>query len=131
MVGERHNEGAGSVPRTPPVVIPLDSREVPMPSQEEFDELKGRLESLEKQIAGAAPQEFTEEELAAFRKVSAAANFGEFCGINDCFRCRVCAVCRVCQVCRVCKVCDFECSCGPCNVGGIIGGIGGFNQFGG
>ena len=43
-----------------------------MPSQEEFDELKGRLEKLENHVAGAATPQFTDEELAAFKKVSSA-----------------------------------------------------------
>ncbi|TDN91832.1 hypothetical protein [Microbacterium sp. BK668] len=100
-----------------------------MPSQEEFDELKGRLESLEKQIGGAAPPDFTEEELATFRKVSAAAGYyGEFCGINDCFRPRLCFT--TCTVCRTCFVpCIYECTCGPCNQGPIMGG--GLQRFGG
>ena len=101
-----------------------------MPSQEEFDELKGRLESLEKQVAGGAAPQFTDEELAAFRKVSAAAaDFGDFCGINDCFRPRLCSG-SVCVVCRSCWTpCIFECTCGPCNQGPIIGG--GLQRFGG
>ena len=63
-----------------------------MPSQEEFDELKGRLEKLENHVAGAATPQFTDEELAAFKKVSSAmADTGDFCGINDCFRPRLCS----------------------------------------
>ena len=101
--------------------------------------LEGRIAELENTLAGRSQkkvEDLTEEEMATFKKVQdvLAADWGEFCGINDCFRCRVCVVCRVCQVCqvcRVCKVCDVECSCGPCNIGGTIGGIGGFNQFGG
>lgn len=100
-----------------------------MASQEEFDELKGRLENLEQQIAGAVPQQFSEEELAAFRKVSSAMQFGEFCGINDCFRPRLC-VTTVCTACRTCWVpCIMECTCGPCNQGPIAGG--GLQRFGG
>jgi len=92
-----------------------------MPSQEEFDELKGRLESLEQQVAGGPTSKFTDEEMAAFRKVSSAMDTGEFCGINDCFRPRLCA--GVCSVCRNCWTpCIFECTCGPCNNGPIIGG---------
>ncbi|MFT4294172.1 MAG: hypothetical protein QM582_02035 [Micropruina sp.] len=102
-----------------------------MPSQEEFDELKGRLESLEQQVAAGAAPKFTEEELAAFRKVSAAAaDYGDYCGINDCFRPRLCTG-GVCAVCRTsCFVpCIYECSCGPCNIGPIVGG--GVQRFGG
>lgn len=75
------------------------------------------------------------EEIKAYLKVRdvIAVDYGEFCGINDCFRCisicRVCQVCAVCQVCRVCRVCDVECSCGPCNVGGRVES--GVSRFGG
>lgn len=104
-----------------------------MPSDEEFDALKGRLENLEKRIGGASLSDFTDEEIAAFKKVSAAANFGEFCGINDCFRPRLCSgtLCStVCTVCRTCFVpCIFECTCGPCDVGPLGGG--GLQRFGG
>ena len=56
------------------------------------------------------------------------ADFGEFCGINDCFRPRLCST--VCSVCRSCWVpCIVECTCGPCNQGPIIGG--GLQRFGG
>ena len=101
-----------------------------MPSQEEFDELKGRLESLEKQVAGGTAPQVTDEELAAFRKVSSAmADFGDFCGINACFRPRLCSG-SVCTVCRSCFTpCIFECTCGPCNQGPIVGG--GVQRFGG
>ena len=103
-----------------------------MPSQEEFDELKGRLEKLENHFAGAATPQFTDEELAAFKKVSSArADTGDFCGINDCFRPRLCST--VCSVCRTCwTVCIFECTCGPCNLGGFnAGGVQRFNGLGG
>jgi len=120
-----------------------------MPSQEEFDELKGRLEKLENHVAGAATPQFTDEELAAFKKVSSAmADTGDFCGINDCFRPRLCStvdfcgindcfrprLCStVCSVCRTCwTVCIFECTCGPCNLGGFnAGGVQRFNGLGG
>ncbi len=105
-----------------------------MPSQEEFDELKGRLESLEKQVTGGAAQQFSDEEMAAFKKVSSAmADTGDFCGINDCFRPRLCTVCSVCSVCRACWVpCVNECTCGPCNIGGFnVGGLQRFNGLGG
>lgn len=102
-----------------------------MPSQEEIDELKGRLESLEKRVTGAAPPEFTDEELAAFKKVSAAVGYGEFYGINDCFRPRLCIT--VCTACRTCFVpCLYECTCGPCNQGPILGaGLQRFGELGG
>ena len=108
-----------------------------MPSQDEFDELKGRLESLEKQVAGGSAATFSDEEMAAYRKVSSAmADVGDFCGFNDCLRPRLCTVCTVCRSCYV--PCIFECTCGPCNQGPIIGGglqrfngLGGLGGFGG
>ena len=107
--------------------------------------LEGRIAALENALqakaeragapTAAAAANLTPEEVAAFQKVRdvVAADWGEFCGINDCFRCRVCSTCSVCRVCRVCRVCDIECSCGPCQQidPGIIRGVGGFNQFGG
>lgn len=77
--------------------------------------------------------DLTEEELATYQKVQdiVAADWGEFCGINDCFRCiQICRVCKVCQVCQVCAVCINECSCGPCSAGPMAGG-GGLGRFGG
>ena len=102
-----------------------------MPSQEEFDELKGRLESLEKQITSSAAPQFTDEELTAFKKVSSAmADTGDFCGINDCFRPRLCTVCSVCRTCWV--PCIRECTCGPCNTGPFTtGGLQRFEGLGG
>lgn len=107
-----------------------------MADDETLKSLEGRVAALENALAGKSQRkvaDLTDEEIATFQKVRdvMAADFGEFCGINDCFRCRLCTVCTVCVVCRVCRVCIFECSCGPCSPGGVGGGVGGFNQFGG
>lgn len=83
-----------------------------------------------------AMADLTDEELATYQKVRdiVVADWGEFCGINDCFRCiqicRVCKICGTCQVCQVCVACIHECSCGPC--GSVpLGGGGGLGRFGG
>lgn len=111
-----------------------------MPSQEEFDELKGRIVELENKLAqsGTAAARTTAadlsaEELAAFAKVRdvIAADWGDRCGINDCYRCVVTRCVTNCiQLCW--ERCIFECTCGPCNVCGV-GGVGGGNigRFGG
>lgn len=111
-----------------------------MPDEREFEALKGRIVELENQLkAGQVKREVTDlsaEDLKAYAKVRdvIAADWGEFCGINDCYRCVTrCTVCTVCSVCvgRCIQVCINECTCGPCNVGGLgnIGDLGG--RFGG
>lgn len=104
----------------------------------ETKELSLRIERIEKLLEGIAverapaAQELTKEELAAFKKVRdvVAADWGHFCGINDCFRCIVVRCQALCQVvCDViCNPCDVECSCGPCNIGGLRGRV---SRFGG
>ena len=99
--------------------------------------LELRLERIEQALTaggGAAKRQsvsdVSPEELQAFVKVRdvLAGDWGDFCGVNDCFRCI--ALCRpLCTICRVCRVCDVECSCGPCNIGG--GGLGGLSRFSG
>jgi hypothetical protein len=118
-----------------------------MPSDEEFEELRGRIVELENQLAqrGAARQDMaslTPEELQAFAKVRdmIATDVGQ-CGINDCFRCVVShcvgtCVFRCLHQClcvRCIQPCIFECTCGPCLAGGQVdlGGIGRFSGLGG
>ena len=108
-----------------------------MADDDRMKALEGRIAELENLLARQTktPMEsLTAEEMQTFTKVRdvIAADWGEFCGINDCFRCRVCRTCVVCRVCRVCRVCDHECICGPCVVDGPIGrGVAGFSDFGG
>jgi hypothetical protein len=110
-----------------------------MADDDHIKALEGRIAALENALQAKAERSgatanLTPEEIAAFQKVRdvVAADWGEFCGINDCFRCRACSSCSVCRVCKVCRVCDIECSCGPCQIDpGTIRGVGGFNQFGG
>ncbi|MEO7588810.1 MAG: hypothetical protein ABIS84_12375 [Arachnia sp.] len=106
-----------------------------MADDKEFEALKGRIVELENQLnQQGLKREVTElkpEELQAYAKVRdvIAADYGDFCGINDCFRC----VQRCVQLCvaRCIQVCIHECTCGPCNVcqTGFGGGQGG--RFGG
>ncbi len=101
-------------------------------------ELSARIARLEKLVESLASQherpevtDITAQELTAFRKVRDVLAFDPdtVCGINECFKCiSLCRVCQVCAVCRVCKVCDFECTCGPCNIGGMSGRFGALGQ---
>ncbi len=110
-----------------------------MASQEEFDALKGRIEELENKLAAAgasasATAAFTPEEMAAYQKVRdvIAADYGDFCGINDCFRPQRCIkLCDYFCVQRCIQRCIFECTCGPCNIGPMTGGIERFGGLGG
>ena len=109
-----------------------------MADDEALQALEGRIAALENALAGKTQSrvaDLTDDEIAAFKKVQdvIAADYGDFCGITDCYRGGLCTVCSVCPICRVCRVCIFECSCGPCNIGpgGGVGNVGGFNQFGG
>ena len=108
-----------------------------MPSQEEFDELKGRIVELENRLQGRTTRRgdlssLTPEELQAYAKVRdvLAGDWGEFCGINDCFKCII-AHCW--QPCLRCWQPCFECICGPCNPGLLTGGgvVGRFGNLGG
>jgi len=111
------------------------------PDVNEIKELQLRIEKLESMLERVGtsrqqPSSLTAEEMAAYRKVRdvIAADFGEFCGINDCFRCVV-VRCSLCQVfCDVrCRPCDVECVCGPCGLGGggFAGGLRRFGNLGG
>ena len=97
--------------------------------------LEARVIELEQKLAQVTrrpePTQITAEEINAYRKVKdiIAADYGEFCGINDCFR--LCFRCHGGGVtCLRCITrCINECVCGPCSPGGLGGGLGG--QFGG
>lgn len=84
--------------------------------------LELRIEELENQLKELRAsrrelQEISSEDLRAYNRVreQLRADWGEFCGINDCMVCVVCSFCGGCVVCTVCMVCDVECSCGPCS----------------
>lgn len=103
---------------------------------EDVKSLSARLDAIEKLLSQAAQptpiSDISTEELRAYRKVRDIVAFDPdtVCGINECFKCvSVCRVCSVCvAVCRVCRVCDFECTCGPCNIGGRGGRFGGLGE---
>ena len=85
-----------------------------------------KLESmLEKALASRQPTDLSADEIKAYYKVRdvVAADYGEFCGINDCFRCNIIRCVRCYTPPRLCTFCDVECSCGPCSSpGGRFGG---------
>lgn len=102
--------------------------------EDKFTKLEGRIEQLEQSLGRPQrePVDISADEMSAYLKVRdvIAADYGDFCGINDCFRCHTfCRICIVCQICR--RFCDVECICGPCNIGGRGGGVRDFTQFGG
>jgi hypothetical protein len=99
-------------------------------AEDKMKNLEIRIQELENELKGLRAsrrelQDISADELRAYFKVkdTLVADWGEFCGINDCMVCRICSVqpCRVCvAICQVCQVCDVECTCGPCNVGGLM-----------
>jgi hypothetical protein len=105
-------------------------------AEDRLNELEGRLERIEKALGSRMrrePVDLSADELNAYLKVRdvMAADWGDFCGINDCYRCTICRTCSICVVCRICRFCDVECICGPCLRSGLSGGPGDFRQFGG
>lgn len=105
-----------------------------MPSQEEFDELKGRIVELENALKERAVnrEAIRPEELEAFMKVRdvLAADSGDFCGINDCFKCIIARCWQLCVLrCYPPPPCIYECTCGPCQQS--VAGGGGLARFGG
>lgn len=94
-----------------------------------------KLEELIEQLSTRrAPVNVSAEEIKAYQKVRdvIAADWGDFCGINDCFRCTVvrCGT-RCLTLCDiVCRPCDVECSCGPCSMGGLGGRLRRFSSLG-
>jgi hypothetical protein len=111
-------------------------REETAVGEDRIKKLEGRIEELENQLRGRAqrePVDLSADEVQAYMKVRdvIAADWGDFCGINDCFRCSICRACTICRVCQICRLCDVECICGPCLRGGTVGGVSDFRQFGG
>lgn len=100
--------------------------------------LEARIVELEQKLAGVPtrpePAPISAEEMQAYHKVKdlLAVDYGDFCGINDCF--------RLCFRCggggggtasfRCITRCINECVCGPCNICSV-GGFGGGGSFGG
>ena len=97
--------------------------------------LELRIAELEKKLSAVTQRttanQLTKEEIEAFHKVREviAADWGDFCGINDCFRCVNLCVSRCIVNTRCIVRCVNECVCGPCNVGDVLGG-GGIGRFG-
>jgi hypothetical protein len=100
--------------------------------------LELRIAELEKKLGSmtrrSTPANISEEEVKAYQKVRdvLAADYGDFCGINDCFRCGINNCIHLCKLCNLCHFCINECNCGPCSgysYGGISGG--GLSRFSG
>jgi hypothetical protein len=104
-----------------------------MAESEDIKQLNMRIAKLEQALGGAAkraqPTDLTADEIKTYRKVLdvIAADWGDFCGINDCFRCIINRCITRCIT--ICRRCDIECSCGPCSLG-TLGGIGRFGGLG-
>lgn len=104
---------------------------------EDSKSLELRLAEIEKKLDALATRRtavasLSKDEIEAYRKVRdvLAADWGDFCGINDCFRCV--QLCARCVTTRCIVRCINECVCGPCNLGGgIAGGLGRFEGLGG
>lgn len=69
-------------------------------------------------------------------KAGLAADWGEFCGINDCYKCiRVCDAPVLCNAPVLCKICSpcYECTCYPCvpySIGSLQKGVKEFESLG-
>ena len=104
-------------------------------AEDRIKDLEAKVAELERRLqlpTRMAAADLTPEDLRAYQKVRdvVAADWGEFCGINDCFRCIV-VRCGSGPVVRCVVRCINECVCGPCNVGPYGGGSGGgFGGFG-
>lgn len=99
--------------------------------------LEAKVIELEKKLSAvptrAAVEDITADEMKAYQKVRdiVAADYGEFCGINDCFRVTWRCVTPSIASFRCIVRCINECVCGPCNVCLAGGGVGGGGTFGG
>jgi hypothetical protein len=107
-------------------------------SDEQIKKLELRIVELEKKLESATKRSavgsLSEEEIKAYNKVreAIAADWGDFCGINDCFRCIVVR----CGgggggVGRCIVRCINECSCGPCAISFGDYATNGLGRFGG
>lgn len=91
---------------------------------EGLKELSLRIDALERVAVDRTSRatQLSDDEIKAYLKVRdvVAPDYGQFCGINDCYRCVIVRCISNCQaLCDVsCSPCDVECSCGPCNIGG-------------
>jgi hypothetical protein len=97
----------------------------------ETKKLEVRLANLEKKISELAQalqptvieEKAAKEDIDTYLRVLRAAlatDWGENCGINECFKCIACWTCsggpQLCYRCGPCLRCDVECVCGPCNI---------------
>lgn len=98
----------------------------------ETKKLEVRLANIERKISELSTalrpkvleEKAAKEDIDTYLRVlraALAADWGDFCGINDCFKCiHICRICsggtQLCRACTVCLICDVECTCGPCAV---------------
>jgi hypothetical protein len=113
-------------------------KEEGMGTGDDVKNLEMRISKLESMLSESVNRrqvsDISADELRAYQKVRdvVAADWGEFCGINDCFRCIVVRCIRYDPVpIPIPRPCDVECSCGPCNIGRFGGGMGRFSGLGG
>jgi hypothetical protein len=102
-----------------------------MPSQEEFDELKGRIVELENALNQRQDEpDITPEEMETFKKVrdKLAGDLSAPRTFTGAELCKPPILLCITQ-CFFCKPCIFECTCGPCLQWGPDPG--GFGRFGG
>ena len=103
-----------------------------------IQKLELRIQELEKLLANAPARtqatNLTADEIKAYQKVRdvVAADWGEFCGINDCFRCIILRCHTTLCITRCIYRCINECVCGPCiqgHAGTFDGGLARFGQM--
>jgi hypothetical protein len=108
-----------------------------MAQGDDIKTLEMRIRKLETMLSETAERReatnLSADEIRAYQKVRdvIAADWGEFCGINDCFRCIVVRCLRCYEPVPIPRPCDIECSCGPCNIGRLGGGMSRFSGLGG
>jgi hypothetical protein len=110
-----------------------------MAQSDDVKSLEMRINKLESMLAESGQRReatnLSADEIRAYQKVRdvIAADWGEFCGINDCFRCIInrCLRCWEPVPIPIPRPCDIECSCGPCGFGRFGGGLSRFSGLGG
>ncbi|HEX2295259.1 MAG TPA: hypothetical protein VHN37_08125 [Actinomycetota bacterium] len=99
--------------------------------------LEMRIKQLEDQLQGqraasqtAEPTDISADEIATYQKVRDVVGIDPACGINECYvRPKLPPIGYLCIKPCLPPPCIYECTCGPCNVGGWRGG--GFGGLGG
>lgn len=105
-------------------------------ADEILKKIEVRLVELEKRLDTATRRAqvtpLSADEIKAYHKVREvlAADWGDMCGINDCFRCIIARCVTRCVIVTRCVVrCINECACGPCAMSSADVGLGGIARF--